>query len=95
MQVLKLDRIIRTMGIIELRGVLSSWAIDENNMERIFSEVRSSSLILEISLHIATTWVPPFIKETLTWMKRLGFEDRKTLSSLARLRDSASKLHEA
>jgi hypothetical protein len=52
---MKFARINFTIGIIELSGVLSSWAIDEKNMALTFFDVCSSSLILVISLQIAMT----------------------------------------
>jgi len=53
------------IGMIEFRGVLSSWAIDEKYIARIFFEVFSSYLILVISLKIAINCVPLLISEAL------------------------------
>ena len=40
------------MGIIEFKGVLNSWAIEEKNIDLILYEVDSNSLILVKSLRI-------------------------------------------
>ena len=60
---LKFVRIILIIGIIEFRGVLSSWAIDEKYMARIFWVVFSSYLTLVMSLKMAINCVSLLISE--------------------------------
>jgi hypothetical protein len=60
---LKFVRIILIIGMIEFRGVLSSWAIEEKYMARIFWEVFSSCLTLVISLKMAINCVSLLISE--------------------------------
>lgn len=75
--------------MIELRGVLSSCAIDEKNMALIFEEVRSSSLILVMSEQIAIIYCPPLTHRTLTIIYRLGFLALKTFSIWSSLVDDS------
>lgn len=50
-----LSSIILIIGMMELRGVRSSWATEEKKMERIFEDWTSSSLILVMSEQMAMT----------------------------------------
>ena len=50
--------IILMTGMIEFRGVRSSWATDEKNISLILYDASSSSLILDMSLHTATIRAP-------------------------------------
>ena len=72
--------IIRSMGIIELRGVLSSWATDEKNMFLIFCISFWFYLKFVISVQIAIICSPLLITEVFTCMYRLGFLALNTLS---------------
>lgn len=62
-----IDIKMAVMGIMELRGVLSSWATDEKNMERTLFEFYSNSLILVKSFMKTIVWLLSLINEAFTW----------------------------
>ena len=73
---------ILIIGMMEFKGVLSSCATDEKNMDFIFLAVFSIPLILVMSQHMAMIYLPLLILEALTQKYILGFLDLKTTSVL-------------
>ena len=62
---IKVYRIL-VIGIIELRGVLNSWATDEKNIDLTLYDVDSNSFIFVISLINAITYYPLLISDAFT-----------------------------
>ena len=60
------SKIILRIGIIELRGALSSCATDEKNVALIFFSLISIYLTRVMSVQNAIKWLFSFIKEVLT-----------------------------
>jgi len=75
--------IIRNIGIIEFRGVRSSWATDEKKVFLTFCISFYVSLILVMSVHIAIIFSPLSMTDVLTCIYRFGFLVLKTVSILA------------
>lgn len=85
---LTVERIIMTIlriGIIALRGVLSSWATDEKNLDLTFCIRISLSLNLVMSLQMAMMCLPWLITLVFTWIYLLGFLDLNTGFSITGL----------
>jgi len=70
------------MGIIEFRGVRSSWAMDEKKVLLIFCIIFSPCLMFVMSVHITIISYPLLITEDFTWIYFLGCLDLKTVSTL-------------
>jgi hypothetical protein len=65
------------IGMIELRGVRSSWATEEKNFDRIFLFCDSSFLSCVMSVQTTKTCVPSLKTEVFTYMYLLSYLDLK------------------
>ena len=74
--------IILSMGMIELRGVLSSWATDEKNIDLTLCINASPYLNLVISVHIAMICSPLLMTDVFTWIYLLGCLALNTVSTI-------------
>ena len=75
-----MSSIILNIGIIEFRGVRSSWATEEKNMAFIYCECNLASFMWVTSVQIAIIYLPLLITLVLTWMYFYDSFDLKILS---------------